>query len=71
LIRQEVAIQVVKMFNAPVPARSGGQRSAAATPFDDSERGQSARLLEGELMDLYVAMAIVVPVAIFLKSLWF
>jgi hypothetical protein len=71
LIRQEVAIQVVKMFNAPVPARSGNhQRSLAATPFDDSERGQSARLLEGELMDLYVAIAIVVPAAIFLKSLW-
>ena len=59
------------MFNAPVSARSGGQRSAAATPFDDSERGQSARLLDGELIDLYVAMAIVVPAAIFLKSLWF
>jgi hypothetical protein len=28
-------------------------------------------LLEGELIDLYVAMAIVVPAAIFLKSLWF
>ena len=71
MIRQEIEFQVVKMFNAPMPARSGSQRSAAATPFDDSERGQSARLLEGELMDLYVAMAIVVPVAIFLKSLWF
>ena len=59
------------MFNAPMPARSGGQCSAAATPFDDSERGQSARLLDGELIDLYVAMAIVVPAAIFLKSLWF
>lgn len=59
------------MFNAPVSARSGGQRSEEATPFDDSERGQSARLLDGELIDLYVAMAIVVPAAIFLKSLWF
>lgn len=59
------------MFNAPVPAGLGGQRSAAATPFDDSERGQSARLLDGELIDLYVAIAIVVPAAIFLKSLWF
>jgi hypothetical protein len=59
------------MFNLPAPARSGDQRSAAATPFDDSERGQSARLLEGELVDLYVAMAIVLPAAVFLKSLWF
>jgi hypothetical protein len=57
------------MFHASVPARSGGQPST--TPFDDSERGQSARLLEGELIDLYIAMAIVVPAAIFLKSLWF
>ena len=59
------------MFNASVPARSGGQRSATATPSGESERSQSARLLEGGLIDLYVAMAIVVPAAIFLKSLWF
>jgi hypothetical protein len=26
--------------------------------------------LEGELMDLYVAILIVVPLALFLKSLW-
>jgi hypothetical protein len=50
------------MIIAPVPARS------AST--DDSERGQSARLLDGELLDLYIAILIVVPVAIFLKSLW-
>ncbi len=43
----------------------------APPPFDNSERGQSARLLEGELVDLYGAILIVVPVAIFLKSLWF
>jgi len=59
----------LKMFNAPVPVPSS-QRSSAA-PYDDSERGQSERLLEGELIDLYVALAIVVPAAIFLKSLWF
>ncbi len=59
------------MFNAPVPVRLSGQHSAAQTPLDESERGQSARLLEGELIDLYVAMAIVVPAAILLKSLWF
>jgi hypothetical protein len=28
------------------------------------------RLLEGELLDLYVAILIVVPVALFLRSLW-
>lgn len=27
-------------------------------------------LFEGELMDLYAAMLIVVPLALFLKSLW-
>lgn len=32
---------------------------------------QSSRaLFEGELMDLYVAILIVVPLALFLKSLW-
>ncbi len=28
------------------------------------------RLLDGELLDLYVAILIVVPVAMFLRSLW-
>jgi len=28
------------------------------------------RLLEGELLDLYAAILIVVPIAIFLRSLW-
>jgi len=31
----------------------------------------NAGLLEGELLDLYVAIAIVVPLALFLKSLLF
>lgn len=57
------------MFNAPISP--GVRRAAIALPADDSERGQSARLLEGELIDLYVAMLIVVPAAIVLKSLWF
>jgi hypothetical protein len=50
------------MIIAPVPVRSA--------PIYDTERGRSARVLEGELLDLYVAILIVVPVAIFLKSLW-
>jgi len=50
------------MIISPMPVRSA--------PVDDSDRGRSARLLEGELLDLYVAILIVVPVAIFLKSLW-
>lgn len=51
--------------------RSSARSVTIAPPFDDSERGQSARLLEGELFDLYGAILIVVPVAFFLKSLWF
>jgi hypothetical protein len=40
-------------------------KSDRATP-EPSARG----LFEGELMDLYVAILIVVPLALFLKSLW-
>ena len=61
------------MFSAPVPVRSYPKvrRGAVTAPFDESVRGQSARLLEGELIDLYIAMLIAVPAVIFLKSLWF
>ena len=60
------------MFNAPTSARfSSSLARPGETPVDDSERGQSARLLEGELGDLYGAIMIVIPLAIFLKSLWF
>ena len=31
----------------------------------------NAGLLEGELLDLYAAILIVVPLALFLRSLWF
>jgi hypothetical protein len=41
---------------------------AAVAP--EGERVQSAKLLAGELGDLYAAILIVVPLAIFLKSLW-
>ncbi len=40
-------------------------KSGRATP-ESSARG----LFEGELMDLYAAILIVVPLALFLKSLW-
>ena len=40
-------------------------KSARATP-EPSARGH----FDGELMDLYVAILIVVPLALFLKSLW-
>jgi hypothetical protein len=41
-------------------------KSARVTPEPAATRG----LFEGELMDLYVAILIVVPLALFLKSLW-
>ena len=60
------------MISTPAPTRSDSAAlRVAAPPLDASERGQSARLLDGELFDLYCAMLIVVPVAVFLKSLWF
>ena len=40
-------------------------KSARASP-EPLPRG----LFDGELMDLYVAILIVVPLALFLKSLW-
>jgi hypothetical protein len=43
----------------------GLSKPARAAP-EPSSRG----LFEGELMDLYVAILIVVPLALFLKSLW-
>ncbi len=61
------------MIIAPSQAnvRPTARSIAIAPPYDESERGQLARLLEGELFDLYGAILIVVPVAFFLKSLWF
>ena len=37
----------------------------------NATKGETAkRPLDGELLDLYLAIAIVVPIAILLKSLW-
>lgn len=36
-----------------------------------SAKSEPRTLLEGELLDLYVAILIVVPLALLLKSLWF
>ena len=57
----------------PAPAKSSnaGRNTAVAVSFGEAERGQPYRLLEGELADLYGAILIVVPLALFLKSLWF
>ena len=56
------------MFNMPSKANSAGQSIAIAPSRDDTE---SSKLLEGELLDLYGALLIVVPIAFFFKSLWF
>jgi len=42
------------------------ERSRCVPPHDVPKAG----LLEGELADLYIAILIVVPLALFLKSLW-
>jgi len=39
-------------------------------PAAETDGRFANRLLEGELLDLYVAILIVVPVALFLRSLW-
>lgn len=36
-----------------------------------SRKSEPRTLLEGELLDLYVAILIVVPLALLFKSLWF
>lgn len=47
----------MRTMNLPEPPRAAPEQA---------QRGP----LEGELMDLYVAILIVVPLALFLKSLW-
>jgi hypothetical protein len=42
----------------------------APKPTEAAPEPTSRGLFEGELMDLYVAILIVVPLALFLKSLW-
>jgi len=42
--------------------------ASARTAASDNREGSN--LLEGELLDLYGALLIVVPIALFLKSLW-
>ena len=39
-------------------------------PAQSAPEPSARGLFEGELMDLYVAILIVVPLALFLKSLW-
>ena len=39
-------------------------------PYAETDNRVTKRLLEGELLDLYAAIVIVVPIALFLRSLW-
>jgi hypothetical protein len=56
------------MFSISANASSGTRSTTIAPPHEDSE---PRTLLEGELLDLYAAILIVVPLALLLKSLWF
>jgi len=52
----------------------GGPRSAThgvMDPHPHELQQDRAGPLDGELLDLYVAILIAVPLAFFLKSLWF
>jgi hypothetical protein len=39
-------------------------------PHAETDDRGAKRFLEGELLDLYAAIVIVVPIALFLRSLW-
>jgi hypothetical protein len=60
------------MITMRMPTRPQAERTVAdgkshpVPPHDEPNAG----LLEGELLDLYAAILIVVPLALFLKSLW-
>lgn len=54
--------------------RSGGSRTAGASAADAQAQDlhyEPAGPLDGELLDLYAAILIVVPLALFLKSVLF
>ena len=60
------------MFTLRMPARARGDDAGAgpkASPAIPDE-ARNAGLLEGELLDLYAAILIAVPLAWFLRSLW-
>jgi hypothetical protein len=57
------------MIAAPAPATQRPFVGAVAARRSN-QRQEPAGLLDGELLDLYGAILIVVPVALFLKSLW-
>ena len=52
-------------------ANASARGAVAVRPANvTQDRAAHSGLLEGELLDLYGAILIVVPVALFLKSLW-
>jgi len=61
------------MTTLPMPAKPRADHADAdsrphpVAPHDEPSAGP----LEGELLDLYGAILIVVPLALFLKSFWF
>jgi hypothetical protein len=59
------------MFTLRMPARARGDVDVG--PKDSPtvpDEARNAGLLEGELLDLYAAILIAVPLALFLRSLW-
>lgn len=55
----------------PVQAQAAQVRVAVDHDRDIVRNQYISRLLESELLDLYAAILIAVPVAFFIKSLWF
>lgn len=61
-----------EMATAPMSYTSQVVESAAdqAKPHDREHRDRPTPGVEGELADLYAAIAVVVPLAFFLRWLW-
>jgi len=57
---------------ATVPLSGEPKQTAEVDSEQASEqmRADKAKLFDDDLMDLYAAIVIVVPIALFLKSLW-
>jgi hypothetical protein len=60
------------MFTLRMPARARGDRAGVGPKANPAipHEARNARLLEGALLDLCAAILIVVPLALFLRSLW-
>jgi hypothetical protein len=60
------------MFTLRMPARARGDGAGVGPKAEPTlpDEARNAGLLEGELLDLYVAILIAVPLALFLRSLW-